>query len=296
MEHRRLGLGAQHRLARGRPTPVLLDVVAEETVNQPLPGAEPGSSIARHEDERLAGLERGGLPEPGRAAEDRGHVQRARTPDDRREMHVDRPHRGGDGEHRREHEIGRETTTERGGAHRAQRRRPLLVPAPIEGDEPFGLLARIGGRGLGRFLLLELDQVEDLPAEGEHLGDVLPLRRADDLDAAGDVTQAGRDLAGVSDTSTVVVSDHHDRRPGEHLGGMAGHPGPLPRPHRARGGAVAASDHRLDVLLALDDPDRLVRRYRGEHVREPVEDETGALHVPDPSALAIRPALAEILR
>jgi hypothetical protein len=71
---------------------------------------------------------------------------------------------------------------------------------------------------------------------------------------------------------------------------------PLTGTHRVRCRGQPERFEGVDVLLALDDVHHLAVLYRFEYLRQPVRHTPHTFRAPPPSAVAVRAALAEILR
>jgi hypothetical protein len=100
------------------------------------------------------------------------------------------------------------------------------------------------------------------------------------------------DLLRVLTSRIVVVGQDDNSGTAKRLGVFVS---PLARPAGIRGCHEPTLDQVIPVLLALDEPDRLARRYGGEYPRQVVEDAAGSIQAIGPTASPVRPPLAKFL-
>ena len=159
------------------------------------------------------------------------------------------------------------------------------------------LLRRVlDGSGLPqRRRLAKRDQLLSIAAGVEPVGDVAALgeaRQLHDANAGSNAGQVDRDLRGMAAAGLVIVRQDADRKGPEV-------PVQLGRPRvgasGVAGGNEAEAREPVDILLALDDEDGLFGST-GSQLEQPIRKRRDALDLPRPAPLAIRAALAEVLR
>ena len=125
------------------------------------------------------------------------------------------------------------------------------------------------------------------------VGGVLPFGRFAHLHRRGYTLKRFRNLASVCPSGFVAVRDDRHLRATEAVRVLVA---PLPRTPGVAGRHHARLLQRVNVLLALNDPDRAPVLDRLKHLRQPVEDTAGVAELPFPTPGTIRLALAEVLR